>query len=485
MYSAAKRFIQMSAMRNALQLAAFFIAIMIVAGFFLRFEISHDVHGRIDRELAQRAEVILSDVSPENGIPARLIGLGESAELGRSTGFLTNDGSILGVVKEPVFRRDGFRTLRGHRLFDNRYIRDIRSQSSQAHDEDDDDHDEDDDDDDHDHHFRSKDPFHANYWRIYVTTSDGGKLAVFAPIDEFQETLDIVSSILFPVSLIILATTLGGGFVLGFVQQRRVTRIQNALVEIASGNLSYRINPAKVRDDLDQLMVNIDDTSEKLETSVRQLRDFSRNVAHELRTPLTQLRGLLEDAEKTNDLGSAIKKTEAVIKIFDAIQRITRLDKHASTEHFEPVPLNNIANLMADLFTEVAEENKQTLIVKAESDQTVSGDWQLLAQLGSNLVENAMRHAGSGARITVSTTGNVFSVEDTGPGISKEDRSKVFEPFYKRDSVKGSEGTGLGLALVKAIANYHKATTSLDDGESGGLLVSIRFSETVKDSAGK
>jgi signal transduction histidine kinase len=188
----------------------------------------------------------------------------------------------------------------------------------------------------------------------------------------------------------------------------------------------------------------------------------------------------MEDAEQTHDLGKAIQKADAVIKIFDAIQRISRLNKHASTERFEPVPLNNIATLMADLYTEVAEENKQSLIVKAESDQTISGDWQLLAQLGSNLVENAMRYAGSGAQITVRTTENIFSVEDTGSGIPREDRLKILEPFYKRDPVRNSEGTGLGLALVKAIADYHKAVITLDDGEHGGLLVCIKFDKTVK-----
>jgi signal transduction histidine kinase len=174
-------------------------------------------------------------------------------------------------------------------------------------------------------------------------------------------------------------------------------------------------------------------------------------------------------------MARAINKTEDVIRIFDSIQRISRLGRHESNTPLEPVALNDLASLMADLYTEVAEEQEQRLEVKAGSDQTVRGDWQLLAQLTSNLIENAIRHAGAGARITVTTEGNILSVEDNGPGIPTEEHSRVFEPFYKRVSARKGQGSGLGLALVNAIADYHNAEVSLLIGESGGLLVEVKF----------
>jgi signal transduction histidine kinase len=461
---AVKNLLRMSAVRNALQLCALFIAIMIAAGFLLSWEISEQIHDDIDDALSERVQSLLNSETDSDGIPIWFLQQNESMFVGNSESYLSKSGRLMGPIRKNIFDQGGFRTIPSSELFSERYFKIVQNEFLLEEFE------------DIEHDSAALEELaESELWRVYVKTTSSGSIAAYTPIHEVEDALELLPSILLSITTIILAATLAGGLVLGLRQQKRINAIHIGLQKIADGDLSHRMAPKQVRDDVDELMQGVDNATQKLEMSVRQLTDFSRNVAHELRTPLTQLRAVLETAKDSDDMARAVNKTEDVIRIFDSIQRISRLGRHESNTPLEPVALNDLASLMADLYTEVAEEQEQRLEVKAGSDQTVRGDWQLLAQLTSNLIENAIRHAGAGARITVTTEGNILSVEDNGPGIPTEEHSRVFEPFYKRDSARKGQGSGLGLALVKAIADYHNAEVSLLIGESGGLLVEVKF----------
>ncbi len=111
-----------------------------------------------------------------------------------------------------------------------------------------------------------------------------------------------------------------------------------------------------------------------------------------------------------------------------------------------------------------------------EEDATIQGDQSLVMQLLANLIENAIRHAGEGAVITLKVVGNVLSLSDTGPGIPEDERDRVLDPLYRLDRSRTTAGAGLGLAMVKAIADLHEADLQLMFGPGGvGLTVQVSF----------
>lgn len=405
---AIKRFAQMSAMRNALVFSLLFLVTMILAGIYLRFELADQIHEEIDRDLSRRAEVIQSDEVAKDGVPLWFQKFANTVVIGGSESFLTDAGEVIGPANTSIFEEAGFRTVSESQLFAERYFELKQIEFRSGHlsvaglDDEHDDHEDE-----------------VELWRVFVTGTDGGTIVVYTSIHEVEDALELLPSIMLPITIATLFVTVASGVLLGLTQQTRISRIHHALKQIASGNLSFRIEPHRARDDLDELMFEIDSTAERLKTSIRQFTDFSRNVAHELRTPLTQLRAILESAQP--------------------------------------------------------EENQQILRVRTENNATVMGDYQLIAQLVSNLVENAVRYAGEGARITVSTHGQTIQVEDDGPGIPEADREKVFEPFFKCETARNSRGTGLGLALVKAIVEHHGARITIGLTSKGNNVISVQF----------
>ena len=111
----------------------------------------------------------------------------------------------------------------------------------------------------------------------------------------------------------------------------------------------------------------------------------------------------------------------------------------------------------------------------------MNGDADMLFQLFANLIQNALRHDQGGTVVTFLVQGMTVSVSDEGPGIPFAERDKVLQPLYQRETTRQGEGFGLGLSLVRAIADLHEATLSLSDGPNGrGLTVSVRFPELTK-----
>ncbi len=274
----------------------------------------------------------------------------------------------------------------------------------------------------------------------------------------------------------------------------RVKRIERVLSAAAEGDLSARTQVDHTYYDLARVAVSVDEMLSRLQGSISAMSDISSNIAHELKTPITRLRhnllNIKEEAEKSEgkntkqfyaELDDALEEAMRLASIFDALLRISQIESGSRRSRFSQVDLNDIIELIGDIYTDVADEAGMRLDMKmAHYSVQIQGDRELIIQQVANLIENTLRYCQSGCAIKMKTGIDIqtqhawISVEDNGPGISEAERERVFERLYRVDKSRTDGGLGLGLSLAKAVAKLHCGDIILYDCKPG-LGVKIEF----------
>jgi signal transduction histidine kinase len=223
---------------------------------------------------------------------------------------------------------------------------------------------------------------------------------------------------------------------------------------------------------------------DRIQTLMESLKRVSDDIAHDLRTPLSRLRHRLESARaRTGPDGDpvieqSIAELDAILETFSALLRIAQVEAGARQAGFSDLSLGEIIRTVCEAYAPVAEDRGQKLDTVINHVRTIHGDRDLLTQMIANLIENPIHHCPAAVRITVDLRQEagapVLCVADTGPGIPASEREKVFRRFYRLEASRTTPGSGLGLALVKAVADLHGASVELSDNEPG-LRVKVRF----------
>lgn len=280
-----------------------------------------------------------------------------------------------------------------------------------------------------------------------------------------------------------LLLAIGGGMLVSRNFVRRIDTIGRTSRAIMEGDLSARIPVRGSNDEIDQLVVGLNAMLDRIQQLLDGLRQVSSDIAHDLRTPLGRLRHRLEDArERATTVGeyaaateAAIAEADSLLEIFSALLRIAQIEAGAQKSGFATVDLSGLMRNIADAYGPSAEDSQHKLEVAVADGITMTGDRQLLAQLFTNLVENALNHtpAGTTVRLGLHSTPAGFEAEvaDNGPGIPAPEHGKVFDRFYRLDRSRSTKGSGLGLALVKATATLHGLTLRLEDRQPGLAVV--------------
>jgi signal transduction histidine kinase len=198
-----------------------------------------------------------------------------------------------------------------------------------------------------------------------------------------------------------------------------------------------------------------------------------------LRQRLEKARNRAGDCEEEcEDLDTAIEETDAILQTFAALLRIAEVEAGARKQRFTDVDLSGLAETIIEAYETVAEDNGQKLTAAIDAGLGCRGDRDLLTQMLANLVENAIRHTPSGTAIGITVArvagGILVAVGDNGPGVHTADRDKIFRRLYRTQQSRTTPGTGLGLSLVKVIAELHEATVAAHDNQPG-LRVEISF----------
>lgn len=256
----------------------------------------------------------------------------------------------------------------------------------------------------------------------------------------------------------------GGAVVLGGYLRGRLRSISGSAEAIIGGDIRQRMPVGRRNDEFDQVAATLNRMLDQIEGLLDNLRQVSSDVAHDLRTPLARLRNRLERGalEKQGSdalIGDAISQLDEVLSLFEAILRVAEVESGETKRFFEPVDLSALLTELAESYAPAFEDQKHRLDWKIEPGLKADGDRELLAQAVINLLENAERHtpAGTSVRLTATSGSGKVSIEvaDDGPGVPAADLRRITKRFARLESSRNTQGHGLGLSLVAAVARLH------------------------------
>lgn len=280
-----------------------------------------------------------------------------------------------------------------------------------------------------------------------------------------------------------------GCFAGWFVARRVLKRIDgmnDTARSIMAGDLKGRLAIAGTGDELDRLAENLNAMLDRIGELMSGMQQVSDNIAHDLKTPLTRLRNRAEEALRTATspeqlraaLDGAIDEADGLIRVFNALLMIARLETRQITDSMAPLDLAEIVDGLSELYEPLAEEAGLTLSASVEHGLSLTGNRELIGQALANLIDNALKYgkpegdAPATVAVTARRIGETIElgVADHGAGIPEADRGRVLERFVRLDQSRTKPGFGLGLALASAVAHLHGGAIRLS-GNAPGLDV--------------
>lgn len=345
-------------------------------------------------------------------------------------------------------------------------------------------------------------------WRVAVvpistdsTNEQIGTVVIGLPLAGVEQTVNNLRQVLFIFVIGVLAI---GAIASYFILQSSLSglrRINHVAADVRSGDFSARVPVPDPTTEVGILGISINAMLEEIEQSFaareaseRSMRQFVSDASHELRTPLATIRGYAElyrmGGVPEDQVSHAISRVEAessrMAILVDDLLQLARLDEHREVKYkrvdLAATALNTVADFLArtqDREVEVTNLEGgeiESVIVTANQDR--------ITQVMTNLLGNAAMHTPAGTPVDVlvgidpeDESTAVVEIRDHGPGISEEDRERIFERFYRTDSsrYRGSGGSGLGLAIVAAIMAQHGGTARVLDTPGGGMTVRLCF----------
>jgi signal transduction histidine kinase len=312
-----------------------------------------------------------------------------------------------------------------------------------------------------------------------MALDDGAYLFVGLDSHELLEMRELMAHAFFTFIFTTIALALACGALMSAGLLRRVETISQTSRDIVAGDLSRRVPVRGNGDEFDHLALSLNTMLDRIVGLMTGLQEVSADIAHDLRTPLTRLRQRLELTRRRSHsveqlhqaIDGSIADVDAILETFTALLRIAQIEAHTAATALAPFDLGALLNDMVETYQFVAEERGQSLVGRIAADVSIMGDRELLPQLFSNIIENAIRHSGPSAKIIVDAQadadGIALSIADNGPGIPEDMREKVFQRFFRLERSRTTDGTGLGLSLAAAIAQLHGGRIELLDNHPG------------------
>jgi two-component system heavy metal sensor histidine kinase CusS len=291
----------------------------------------------------------------------------------------------------------------------------------------------------------------------------------------------------------LFVVVLSGGIVASALIAIRVTRrglqpltdMTQLLARIGPTHMKERLAPADWPRELQPLANAFDDMLNRLDDSFTRLSQFSADLAHELRTPIANMLGeaqvaLTRDrtlAEYRATVESTIAECERLSRIVDNLLFVARVDAAREPIARKRFDAGAAVEKITAFYQAIADDHHVAISCRGEGQ--IYADSDLFERALANLLDNALRFTPQNGSIEIALSEHdaafVVAVSDTGRGIAPEHLPRVFDRFYRAESSRGSDGAGLGLALVKSIMDLHGGSASIESKVGRGTTVTLTF----------
>ncbi len=308
---------------------------------------------------------------------------------------------------------------------------------------------------------------------------DGYHLLVGRDVQVRVQLGNLLTDALIWAVAIVLAMATAGAIMVRSLFRRTVANVSATAAAIAAGDFAQRVKVSGRGDEFDQLAEVINDMLDRIGRLMDGVRQVSNAIAHDLRTPITRARARLEEAarnaESNADLHAAIDRAtidlDDIVTVFQALLRIAEIEAGSRRASFRRVDVVTALEGVADLYGAVAEEKGVDLTVAHPQQLEINGDAALIQQAVANLVDNAVKFSPEHGAVKLSAAREGAASRSRSPirdqEYPEEDRSRATERFYRGDTARGTPGSGLGLALVQAVAYLHGGVLRLEDARPG------------------
>jgi two-component system, OmpR family, heavy metal sensor histidine kinase CusS len=288
--------------------------------------------------------------------------------------------------------------------------------------------------------------------------------------------------------IVLAGSVLGSAFIAIVVTKRGLRPLQEmtrSFGRIGPTHLKERVTPADWPRELQPLAIAFDEMLKRLDDSFTRLSQFSADLAHELRTPIANMIGeaqvaLTRDrtaAEYRDTIESTVGECERLSRIVDNLLFVARVDAAREPIARKRFDARAAVQKIAAFYQTIADDHHVT--ISCSGDGQIYADPDLFARALGNLLDNALRFTPENGSIQIALskrdTDFEITVRDNGCGIAPEHLPRVFDRFYRADSSRGSDGAGLGLALVKSIVDLHGGSATIESTVGRGATVKLTF----------
>ncbi len=250
--------------------------------------------------------------------------------------------------------------------------------------------------------------------------------------------------------------------------------------------LDSRVPLTGTGDELDLLAQTFNQMLDRIEKLITGIKEMGDNIAHDLKSPVARIRGLAEITMLESDTideykkmaSSTIEESDRLIDMINTMLLISKARSGNARFKFEKLDISEMINSACELFGALAEENNITFKYQIEDSIIIKGDKKMLQRAFSNILDNAFKYTPGGKSIDVLVEQShskivVIKVTDTGRGIDAFDLDKIFKRFYRADTARSEQGSGLGLALALAIVKEHGGNIDVASEKGSGSRFTI------------